>query len=373
MINRIKRVCRKAFFKAPYLLPYVGKIDFREATDDLPTMSVNADGVVRYNPEFVRKLPEDELAGSIAHEILHLMSSHVDRQGTRDGKLWNVATDMAINHILREGGLTLPPKALFPPYQFAGKSAETIYKALDESGYKPEPEPTLANGCGVDRGKGEMSNMQRAMEWRQMANDVLASMPGSVQKDALLGFVNPPPPKANYANLLRGALSQARVAAGRDDMSFTRRNRRSPQDIILPGWIARQAVVASIIDVSGSMSDDMVAQCISETMAMQKANRDTDIYLILHDVKVVWSGWIRATQPDKIGRRINSRGGTSFEDAYNNLGKAGRFDCAVHLTDGEVMSWPEIPKTVRRFIIGHLGGSVISPPKHTLVLPIDFA
>jgi predicted metal-dependent peptidase len=76
---------------------------------------------------FVETLNAAELAGVLAHEVMHPALQHHTRRGDRDQKRWNMACDYAINPLLLDAGLTLPKDVLIE-YRFCGMSAERIYK-----------------------------------------------------------------------------------------------------------------------------------------------------------------------------------------------------------------------------------------------------
>ena len=87
-----------------------------------------------YNPEFFTGMPDEHVRGILKHEFYHLLFEHVTGRMPEEvkgdfakhGKMWNYATDLAINsHLQGE----LPEGALIPghaPFEElpAGKSAE---------------------------------------------------------------------------------------------------------------------------------------------------------------------------------------------------------------------------------------------------------
>ena len=60
-----------------------------------------------YSPEFINKLDPQEVIGLLAHEVMHCAMGHPIRRGHREAQKWNVAADLAINHVLREAGFSL--------------------------------------------------------------------------------------------------------------------------------------------------------------------------------------------------------------------------------------------------------------------------
>ena len=84
-----------------------------------------------FNPQFVETLSAAEIAGTLAHEVMHPALQHHTRRGGRNPRRWNMACDYAINPMLLDAGLTLPKDVLLDN-GFRGMSAERIYNLLEE-------------------------------------------------------------------------------------------------------------------------------------------------------------------------------------------------------------------------------------------------
>ena len=89
-----------------------------------------------YNPQFFESLTHKERSGVLKHEFYHLIFEHVTGRLPPEGmtKMWNIATDLAINsHLMDE----LPEQGCFPsrtPFEQypVGQSAEFYFKMLKE-------------------------------------------------------------------------------------------------------------------------------------------------------------------------------------------------------------------------------------------------
>jgi hypothetical protein len=125
------------------------------------------DGVsIHYNSSFVHEHTDDEIMWVIAHEVLHCALLHFLRMPGKDAKsvrIWNYATDYALNQMLTPVDLSDPDKpkpsekrgesigkfvkgSLYPgcgevPYdkEFVGLSADAIYSILIKNGFEPDP------------------------------------------------------------------------------------------------------------------------------------------------------------------------------------------------------------------------------------------
>ncbi len=118
----------------------------------------------------------------------------------------------------------------------------------------------------------------------------------------------------------------------------------------------------------------MLAQACSETAAIQACTPGLQLYLVVHDAQVQYSGWINAKTPQLVQEASKQgRGGTSFTEAYREMEeKAGRLDFVVHLTDGEIFgTWPTPPANARRFIVARLGKNGDKAPPGAIEILVE--
>ena len=114
-----------------------------------------------YNPDFFAGLTDVEKAGVLKHEFYHLVFEHVTGRLPEEGmsRLWNFATDLAINsHLVGE----LPKGCLMPGEE--GTPFETFSLGLSAEQYlvllrqKQEDEEDGEGEGGGDGGEGEPSD-----------------------------------------------------------------------------------------------------------------------------------------------------------------------------------------------------------------------
>ena len=151
--------------------PFFGSLLFRlggRASNSIQTMAT--DGVsLFYNPAFVDTLNAAELAGVLAHEVMHPALQHHTRRGDRDPKRWNMACDYAINPLLLDAGLTLPKDVLID-HRFRGMSAEHIYNLIDEQQDQDSSNGEGENADGAaSGGDGGRTTRQEECRWRATA------------------------------------------------------------------------------------------------------------------------------------------------------------------------------------------------------------
>jgi len=91
-------------------------------TVDLPTAGVAFDTeyddiTLYWNPDFFRSLSDAEVRGVLLHEFYHLVFQHLTHRRKTPPKMWNIATDLAINSIIVSGETkqySLPSGGLVP-------------------------------------------------------------------------------------------------------------------------------------------------------------------------------------------------------------------------------------------------------------------
>jgi predicted metal-dependent peptidase len=353
-----------------------------------PTAYVTADAYIHLNPAFCGPLSDAQLMGILAHELCHPMFAHFSRQQGRVRSKWGRAIDMAINHGLRDAGIELPDGGLYPPRGLEDKSAEQLYDLIhDEDGDgdgedngndKGEPRP--GEGCGPRPPEGENEDgsvrgtEEVEREWQEVAIQAsqMAKTCGNEAGRGLMGIVKIPPARVKWPSIIRGGMDIAAAGQGKDLTTWNRRGRRSPVDGPQhPGWTKTTARIAVVIDTSGSMSDKALAQCIAETVACAR-QAETPIYLVTHDAKVQWEGWINPRdRAAKVKAACRGRGGTCAEEAYKRVGEAARrFDVMVHLTDCELY-WPAWPGNVKKKIIARIESYHGTVPEGAKVIDVQ--
>lgn len=117
----------------PFLASAAMRLPFKECLGLTWCPTMATDGYhIFFNPEWVRNLPDREIEGVIAHEVLHVVFGHGDRLRTQDPYVWNIACDHAINVFLLTQGFSLP-KGGAMDRAYAAMTAEEIYEHIYSS------------------------------------------------------------------------------------------------------------------------------------------------------------------------------------------------------------------------------------------------
>ena len=373
MFDLNKHVAR-LLMREPFFAALSRTID-KKATDALPTAGVCVNKEtgryeMLYNPAFFEKLTDEHRLGILKHEFYHLVFEHVTGRLPGEGmtKLWNVATDLAINsNIINE----LPEGALIPgqegtPFKHmpVGLSAEAYFDLCKK---KREEEKEKGQGEG-DGGEGNEGgepgqpgdgnqgedNKNKSIEdyefddhsgWDEVSEEVKeiakqrlketlkkaaeeaatkgwGSVSGTTRKDILDRLT----PKVDWRSVLRYFIKTSQRANKRSTVK--RINKRYAY--IHPGKkVTRLAKIAISIDQSGSVSDTMLAAFFAELEGLAKLAEFTVVPFdteVGEDKVFVW----------KKGERRNRErvmcGGTCF-NAPTKWVNTREFDGHIVLTD----------------------------------------
>lgn len=328
--DRISRARTSIALDHPWLAALVMRLDtviVRNSPILAPTHTAGTNGrTVWYDSDFVASISDAELVGLVVHEGLHCGMQHFSRIGLRDRKRWNIATDYAINQIIIENGISLPPGALIDP-AFDGLGAEQIYDLLPKK-----------LGNQFDSLIESTANAQElAQTWRDaMAEAVTIArragcLPNSIAREWDRELI----PAIDWRELL---IAHVQRISGKADYDWTRPNRRSlASGVILPGLSdSALAPIAICVDTSGSISRESISLAIS---CVREAAAHADVTVIYADtvinhVDTVGRGDIYTPRP------ITGGGGTDFRPALQ-YAENSQASCAVYITADAAGTFPE--------------------------------
>jgi len=349
--------------------PFFGTLLFRlggKPSSSIATMAT--DGVsLFYNPEFVEMLNAAELAGVLAHEVMHPALQHHVRRGDRDHARWNMACDYAINPMLLDAGLTLPKDVLIDN-RFRGMSAERIYNLIEEddsqegssgrsesetgsgrcapedgsfqndgSGNEPQA-PSTPGGVGQvldapePEGESGPSVSDQAREWQIAVEqaETVAKVAGKFPGGAVRALEASQAAKVNWRELLRRAWSGTIPS----NYSWTRPNRRHVwSGLYLPG-ITLEGVgeIAIAVDCSGSVSPRQLGLFEAEIRSILTGQRPRLVHVLYFDAAVQKVETYQAGQP--VSLSPVGGGGTDFRPCFKWLQERGIVpQMLVFLTD----------------------------------------
>ena len=309
------------------------------AKDDVQTMATDGKSIF-YNPEWSNSLTDEEMDFVRCHEGMHRVLRHHLRLKGRNSELWNIATDYAINSILKKSGMTMPKDGLYSR-EYEGMSAEKIYEILNKSG-KSKPQP--CNWGKVMSGGKQMTKEQIKTE----ENMIRAEVTMAVQQSKNVGQL-PSDIKQIITEMERSQVDWSsvirRVVGGDqpEDYTYRRPNRRALHcmDIYNPSTLKSSCGdVAVWVDTSGSVSDKEKQHALGELNAIAEDMQPNSVTIFYGDANVQN---IERYERGDIIECLNSKGGGGtdpmpifkyIEDNNVNV------DSMVCITDMEFHNFP---------------------------------
>lgn len=410
--------------RAIHMRPYLATALFAmnpKAMPGIGTMAVDKYWNLYIDPDVLDEWDMDGQVAALIHEVGHLLRDHAARGealgvGQREARVWNVAGDAELNDDLVHEGFKLPvekpvtPSALnLPPHQVVELYYDALLKRAEQAeqqqqqggghggqgqGGEGELQPPVPGGdhqdCGsgadgVERDyedkdaqngeNGSVNEIQGELIRRKTAEDIREAVrsggeeagrvPGSWQRwaEELLR------PRVDWRKSLAASCRRAIASvSGAHDYSYSRPSRRRLPGVVLPSMRRPLPEVAIVVDTSGSMGDELVAEALAEVEGICKAAvggggvRVIAVDAAVQTVKRVLS----AKQVELAGG-----GGTDMGVGLAHaVSLRPRPDVVVVLTDGYT-PWPPSPPAGVKVVVGVVGGGLKEGPPWATTIRIE--
>lgn len=329
--------------------PFFGSLALRlKLINDESVRTMCTDGKsIRYNPEFVQMHQIAEIEGVIAHEVMHVAMCHHTRLGKRDHRIWNMATDYAINLIVTESGLQIPECGLLDE-QYRGMASEAVYDRLMSDPDTPEGndwdfgEVSMAtNDDGSELTESEVKAMEEEVQIAVLQAHHLAKASGKTPAGIESLIKEMSQSKVDWRDKLWSFVSGDQP----DDYSWKRPNRKfySAYGIYMPSVDHRGVGhLAVITDTSGS-THEALPQFVAELNRISEDLRPESVTVIGCDSKVQS---VRTYYSGEIIDEIDAKGGggTRMTPAFEWIDEhLPEVDSVVCLTDLYLWDFPPEP------------------------------
>ena len=322
--------------------PFVGAIALgmpHSFQEGVGTACTNGKRVL-YDPKFVSNLSDDQLKFLVAHECMHPMLEHNFRRQSRDPKKWNMAADYVINQLLVDEGIGkfIEGGCLNKALYDAGQGvSEQIYTLLPEDGGDDGAGPSIGGtGQDLEDGEGTASDQaQAAAEWKVKVAQ--AAQAAKMMGKLSVGMARLVDSILNPTVDWRDVLQKFVIKHKTDERSFARPNRRFlSQGLYMPSRTGeRMRAIAFLVDCSGSISDDILAQMAAEVRTVHEDLRPEKLHVVYFDAEVTHYDCF--LPDDTVTISFHGGGGTDVRAAFNFLDDEGHSDdlaCTIVLTDG---------------------------------------
>jgi len=364
--------------------PFFGNLATRlklvDATDWCSTLATDGRHFY-YSNDFVNKLTPKEAEFGFAHEVLHNVFDHMGRRDHRDPVLSNIAADYAANQILKDERIGEVPDwiKIFQDDKYRGKSYEEIYEELEKKSIKiniselgellDEHLDGEGDGEGDEEKDGKGRPKLTAEEKKQIRDEIKEAMvaasqaagAGRVPAGVARMIQSFTEPKMDWRQMLRMNIQSIL----KSNFSFSRPNRKSQHcGAVLPGMMNEETIDVSVaIDMSGSISDKMAMDFLSEVKGIMDEYQDFKLDLWTFDTEVYgYQRFTGDTADEIMSYKCQGGGGTDFDVNYEFMKNEGiepkRF---IMFTDGYPCgSWGDENYCESLFII-HGNDTIIAP------------
>ena len=310
-----------------------------------------------YNSRFIMMLRKKEVEFLVAHEVLHVVYDHMDRRGTRDPQLWNIADDYCVNadlknHNIGEFITTVP--CLYD-YKYDRMSAEQVYDILYENAEVIDIDQLLDQlldehmdgdaGAGADgdedgdkpgpvkMSKEEKDSLKQEMK-EAIINAASGAEAGSLPKGVERMIKDLTAPVMPWDDIIQSNLTSTM----NNDYSFIKPSRRGwHQDAIMPGMTPGEMIDVDIfLDMSGSIGSEQGTFFLSEIQGIMELFTNYKIHVHCFDTSVYNPQTFDSDNLDDItDYEIYGGGGTDFDCIFDYLKEEGRVpNRLIVFTDG---------------------------------------
>lgn len=372
-------------FRHPFFGNMATRMQIIDASDWCSTLATDGRNFY-YNANFVHKLNIKEVEFGFAHEVLHNVFDHIGRTGSRDRTLGNIAADFAVNQILKDERIGTVPSIIkiFQDDKYRGWSFEQIYDDLYEKAEKIDigslgelldehldddgDSDGEGDGNGQEGGKGKRPKLTEA-ERKQIRDEIKEAMVAAAQSAGagkvpagvarmISDFTEP---KMDWRQILRMNIQSIM----KSNFSFSRPNRKSQHcGAILPGMMNEETIDVSVaIDMSGSISDKMAMDFLSEVKGIMDEYMDFKLDLWCFDTQVYnYAKFSGDSADDIMNYKVKGGGGTDFDANFEFMKEQDiqpkRF---IMFTDGYPCgSWGDENYCETLFVI-HGNDSIVAP------------
>lgn len=309
--------------------------------------------VIYFNPLIFLKLNKNQMASSIKHEILHVLSMHLKRAEALKNQYSTLAINMAMDVVVNKYLDHLPPYATtlnwvnlhygleLDPYESFEYYLSKIQIALDlleedeegeeddreeEKTFKEEYNPKNTHDIWEETEQMDEKTLN-AFTKKQVLMAQKGEMPtylGSMI--AQLQNTQGELPWELYLSKWMGRLESQKKK------TMMRRNRRQPERLDLRGHLRdHQVEIVIAIDISGSMSNEEFKQAMKEVFQIVKKYKHA-VTIIECDQEIRRVYEVKSIKDLK--ERFASQGGTLFTPVFSYLNKK-KVDLLIYFTDGQ--------------------------------------
>jgi len=302
--------------KAPFFGNLATRLKLENADSWCPTAATDGRKFY-YNSEFIKKMPGKQVEFLMGHEVLHCVYDHMGRRGDRDAKVWNIADDYCVNQDLLDQRIGEKiPVGLYDS-KYKGWSAEEVYDDLMKNAKKISLDDLAkmlldehldgeedgdgegdgngegegdkdGKGGGNGKGRPKLTEAEKKEIRDELKEAMLAAAQtcsaGQLPAGVRRMIKDLTAPQLDW----RALLQQQIQSTMRSDYTWMRASRKGwDMDAVMPGSdFDKEIDICVSIDASGSMTDEMLKDILSEIKGIMEIYQGFRLHLWSFDTEV---------------------------------------------------------------------------------------
>lgn len=344
--------------------PFFGNIGMRlklvDASKWCPTAATDG-RFFYYNRDFISRLTKDEIVFLFGHELLHAVYDHIGRRGSRDPKVWNMAVDYIVNYTLVKNNVgQMIKNGLINEKYTDAMTSEEVYKLLMDDAVTIEmpmdmhldkddgDEEEDGDGKGKKKSNGDgngeggkitatvlgedgppkLTEEDLAQIREEMKNALVSAVhsvgAGNVPAGVRRLIEDLTEPKIDWREMIDTHIK----SAIKEDFTFNKPARRTwsvsqlvGRRMIFPGQADAETIdIFCAIDTSGSMTDKMLRDFLSEVRGIMQEFSDFKLQLCTFDTQIYnHVVFTPDTLDDILDYDVKGGGGTMFEAVFDMI------------------------------------------------------
>lgn len=339
----------KLTMKHPYFGMLASRLQHEESTK---TLTYASNGVrFLYNEEFITSLSEDELLFILTNCVMHHILSHQKRKLKRKGALWQIATDYAINNLLKSNGFKIPQGANYD-IEFKNMYAEEIYdilkqryniddlSAYDEIEEKQEKrngkKSLFSNKKNIEMDLKE--DLESSWQYAQALAKEVAMKKSMIPKGLERLAKKVVAKDVDWKFELYNAINKHM----RNNYAFMPPNKKHiHRGIALPSLSSDTLSLCIAIDTSGSINEEILGAFLEEFKTIMQNFPSISIELLIADAKV--HNHYTFHNGEEFDFSLRGGGGTDYRPVFDYIeDNIPMTTMLLYFTDGEGI-FPKIP------------------------------
>ena len=309
--------------------PYFGMLASRLKHESNESVRAYASNGVRflYNPDFIQRRNIDELMFILTNCVMHHVLAHQQRKLNRHGSLWQLATDYAINNLLRKNGLAIPNGANFNE-EYADMFAEEIYEILknnffDDTNGAFDDENNGDENAPKEKKSNDFANLENIEAELDPTSESEWDYAASVSKELALKKSVMPSGFERLAKKMktndvdwRFELYNAINRHMRNNYAFMPPNKKHLyRGFCLPSLTSDALSLCVAVDTSGSINDELLGAFMEEFKNIMQSFPAVKIELIIADAKV--HSHYSFQGGEKMDFALKGGGGTDYRPVFD--------------------------------------------------------